>query len=72
MVYMKPKKVDTAPVSPETGEFRYNTDTGLAEIYDGAEWLAATGPVGDTVSEELMDLIIDEWINPGIIRVHEA
>ena len=43
------------------GEFRYNTDDGIAEVYSGTEWIAATGPAGDTVSAETMGYIIDEW-----------
>jgi len=47
--------------NPEVGEFRYNTDDGIAEVYTGTEWVAATGPVGETVSAETMGYIIDEW-----------
>ena len=47
--------------SPETGEFRYNTDGGIAEVYSGTDWVAATGPAGETVSADLMGEIVDEW-----------
>jgi len=47
--------------NPEVGEFRYNTDDSIAEVYDGTDWVAATGPAGDIVSEELMGNIVDEW-----------
>jgi hypothetical protein len=43
------------------GEFRFNTDENIAEVYTGTEWEAAAGTAGDSVSEELMGLIIDEW-----------
>ena len=46
---------------PETGEFRYNTDESIAEVYTGTEWIESTGPVGETVSAELMGEIVDEW-----------
>ena len=47
--------------NPETGEFRFNTQEAVAEVYDGTEWVEATGPAGETVSAELMGEIVDEW-----------
>lgn len=47
--------------NPEVGEFRFNTQENIAEVYSGTEWIEATGPAGETISAELMGEIVDEW-----------
>ena len=48
-------------VAPEPGEFRWNTQTGQGEIYDGTIWISSAGAL-DTVTEAEFLEILDENI----------
>lgn len=45
---------------PELGETRYNTDLGYMEVFNGTDWLAATGASGNITESEAVD-IMDIW-----------
>lgn len=45
---------------PELGETRYNTDLGYMEVFNGTEWLAATGASGNISADDAED-IMDIW-----------
>jgi hypothetical protein len=40
-------------LTPEVGEFRYNTQVGYAEVYDGTIWIPAIGGAGLASEEEV-------------------
>ena len=48
-------------ILPVQGEFRFNTDTNVAEIFNGTVWEAASGPLGESISADLMEDITDEY-----------
>lgn len=49
-----------APVSPEVGFTRWNTDKGYVECFDGSIYIIATGP-GDVVSRAKMEEYVNLW-----------
>ncbi len=42
--------------SPEVGETRWNTDSGILECYDGSIWIVSTGS-GATITQEYMETL---------------
>ena len=49
-----------APVNPEPGFTRWNTDKGYVECYDGSVYIIATGP-GDVVNRDKMEEYVNLW-----------
>lgn len=50
----------TQPLNPEIGDFRFNTETESAEIWDGAKYIPITG-TGDIASAEIVQELGDIW-----------
>jgi hypothetical protein len=48
------------PAGLSSGATRYNIDTGYLEVYDGSNWILATGG-GAAISAAEMEDISDEW-----------
>jgi len=46
---------DTASrlATPETGAYRYNTETGLQEVWDGSRWVPANGSINNVSLDDL-------------------
>lgn len=45
------------PLSPETGETRFNTELGILEVYNGTIWISSIGSSGYASSTEVSDTI---------------
>lgn len=50
----------TQPANPEVGDFRFNTETESAEIWDGTKYIPITG-TGDIASAEIVTELGDIW-----------
>lgn len=51
---------DERPASPETGMTRYNSETGIAELWNGTAWISVAGQSNVLSAEEIL-MVMDEW-----------
>lgn len=58
------------PSSPTGGETRYNTTTGLVEIYSGAEWINIEDTDIASDSQVLNETDVEAYVKPSQLKIN--